>query len=169
MELKTLVRVSYFYCSNWKFGKVWIKGCNCVFAWLKPQHGITLNLFEVHWWLIYDQYSNWFGVPAKSGEWFGTLMIIRSTLGCTHCWKFVFIILWKWCHFECYSIVVLQLLSLTTDLWSRYSRRNFFFATGWCTRSCRPPVANELRHNRPVPPRRFDPVTILFSGIVGFR
>ena len=30
-------------------------------------------------------------------------------------------------------------------------------------------VANELRHNRPVPPRRFDPVTILFSGIVGFR
>ncbi|KAI5738699.1 hypothetical protein M8J77_010074 [Diaphorina citri] len=29
-------------------------------------------------------------------------------------------------------------------------------------------VANELRHKRPVPPKRFDCVTLLFSGIVGF-
>jgi guanylate cyclase soluble subunit beta len=29
-------------------------------------------------------------------------------------------------------------------------------------------VANELRHNRPVPARRYDCVTLLFSGIVGF-
>lgn len=29
-------------------------------------------------------------------------------------------------------------------------------------------VANELRHKRPVPPKRFDPVTVMFSGIVGF-
>lgn len=31
-----------------------------------------------------------------------------------------------------------------------------------------PLVANELRNNRPVPAKRFQPVTILFSGIVGF-
>lgn len=31
-----------------------------------------------------------------------------------------------------------------------------------------PTVANELRNNRPVPAKRFQPVTILFSGIVGF-
>lgn len=29
-------------------------------------------------------------------------------------------------------------------------------------------VATELRHCRPVPARRYDPVTLLFSGIVGF-
>lgn len=29
-------------------------------------------------------------------------------------------------------------------------------------------VANELRHSRPVPARRYDCVTLLFSGIVGF-
>lgn len=29
-------------------------------------------------------------------------------------------------------------------------------------------VANELRHQRPVPARRYDCVTLLFSGIVGF-
>ncbi|KAJ8944004.1 hypothetical protein NQ318_021719 [Aromia moschata] len=29
-------------------------------------------------------------------------------------------------------------------------------------------VANELRHKRPVPARRYDSVTLLFSGIVGF-
>lgn len=29
-------------------------------------------------------------------------------------------------------------------------------------------VATELRHQRPVPARRYDPVTLLFSGIVGF-
>ncbi len=29
-------------------------------------------------------------------------------------------------------------------------------------------VANDLRHNHPVPPRKFSCVTILFSGIVGF-
>ncbi|CAF4951925.1 unnamed protein product [Pieris macdunnoughi] len=29
-------------------------------------------------------------------------------------------------------------------------------------------VATELRHRRPVPARRYDPVTLLFSGIVGF-
>lgn len=29
-------------------------------------------------------------------------------------------------------------------------------------------VANELRHGRPVLPKRFDCVTLLFSGIVGF-
>lgn len=29
-------------------------------------------------------------------------------------------------------------------------------------------VANELRHKRPVPARRYDCVTLLFSGIVGF-
>ncbi|XP_019869558.1 guanylate cyclase soluble subunit beta-1 [Aethina tumida] len=29
-------------------------------------------------------------------------------------------------------------------------------------------VASELRHNRPVPPKKFDFVTLLFSGIVGF-
>lgn len=31
-----------------------------------------------------------------------------------------------------------------------------------------PTVANEIRSNRPVPAKRFQPVTILFSGIVGF-
>ncbi|XP_047121448.1 guanylate cyclase soluble subunit beta-1 [Schistocerca piceifrons] len=31
-----------------------------------------------------------------------------------------------------------------------------------------PSVANELRHRRPVPARRYDCVTLLFSGIVGF-
>lgn len=31
-----------------------------------------------------------------------------------------------------------------------------------------PTVANELRNNRPVPAKRYQPVTILFSGIVGF-
>ena len=31
-----------------------------------------------------------------------------------------------------------------------------------------PSVANELRHHRPVPARKFECVTILFSGIVGF-
>lgn len=31
-----------------------------------------------------------------------------------------------------------------------------------------PTVANELRNERPVPAKRFQPVTILFSGIVGF-
>lgn len=30
-------------------------------------------------------------------------------------------------------------------------------------------VANELRHKRPVPAKRYDNVTILFSGIVGFN
>ncbi|XP_068156138.1 guanylate cyclase soluble subunit beta-1 [Drosophila tropicalis] len=29
-------------------------------------------------------------------------------------------------------------------------------------------VANELRHQRPVPPKRYDFVTLMFSGIVGF-
>lgn len=29
-------------------------------------------------------------------------------------------------------------------------------------------VANELRHKRPVPAKRYDCVTLLFSGIVGF-
>lgn len=29
-------------------------------------------------------------------------------------------------------------------------------------------VANELRHSRPVPAKRYDSVTLLFSGIVGF-
>nr|ACB30188.2 soluble guanylyl cyclase beta subunit 1 [Bactrocera dorsalis] len=29
-------------------------------------------------------------------------------------------------------------------------------------------VANELRHQRPVLPKRYDPVTLMFSGIVGF-
>lgn len=29
-------------------------------------------------------------------------------------------------------------------------------------------VANELRHQRPVPAKRYDCVTLLFSGIVGF-
>ncbi|KPU80184.1 uncharacterized protein Dana_GF18416, isoform D [Drosophila ananassae] len=29
-------------------------------------------------------------------------------------------------------------------------------------------VANELRHQRPVPPKRYDSVTLMFSGIVGF-
>jgi len=29
-------------------------------------------------------------------------------------------------------------------------------------------VATELRHKRPVPPKRFECVTLLFSGIVGF-
>lgn len=29
-------------------------------------------------------------------------------------------------------------------------------------------VANELRHQRPVPANKFECVTILFSGIVGF-
>lgn len=29
-------------------------------------------------------------------------------------------------------------------------------------------VATELRHHRPVPARRYDTVTLLFSGIVGF-
>lgn len=29
-------------------------------------------------------------------------------------------------------------------------------------------VANELRHERPVPARRYESVTLLFSGIVGF-
>lgn len=29
-------------------------------------------------------------------------------------------------------------------------------------------VANELRHRRPVPAKRYDCVTLLFSGIVGF-
>ncbi|XP_066891503.1 guanylate cyclase soluble subunit beta-1 isoform X2 [Kogia breviceps] len=32
-----------------------------------------------------------------------------------------------------------------------------------------PSVANELRHKRPVPAKRYDDVTILFSGIVGFN
>ncbi|OQR70811.1 guanylate cyclase soluble subunit beta-1-like [Tropilaelaps mercedesae] len=31
-----------------------------------------------------------------------------------------------------------------------------------------PSVANELRHNRPVPAKKYDQVTILFSGVVGF-
>lgn len=31
-----------------------------------------------------------------------------------------------------------------------------------------PSVANELRHHRPVPARKYDEVTIMFSGIVGF-
>ncbi|XP_042896623.1 guanylate cyclase soluble subunit beta-1 [Parasteatoda tepidariorum] len=31
-----------------------------------------------------------------------------------------------------------------------------------------PSVANDLRHNRPVPARKYELVTILFSGIVGF-
>lgn len=30
-------------------------------------------------------------------------------------------------------------------------------------------VANELRHKHPVPAKRYDNVTILFSGIVGFN
>lgn len=30
-------------------------------------------------------------------------------------------------------------------------------------------MANELRHKRPVPAKRYDNVTILFSGIVGFN
>lgn len=30
-------------------------------------------------------------------------------------------------------------------------------------------VANDLRHHRPVPARKFACVTILFSGIVGFK
>ena len=30
-------------------------------------------------------------------------------------------------------------------------------------------VANELRHKHTVPARKFTPVTILFSGIVGFN
>lgn len=29
-------------------------------------------------------------------------------------------------------------------------------------------VANELRHSRPVPAKKYDCVTLLFSGIVGF-
>ncbi|GAB0092356.1 Guanylate cyclase [Sergentomyia squamirostris] len=29
-------------------------------------------------------------------------------------------------------------------------------------------VANELRHQRPVPPKRYDTVTVMFSGVVGF-
>lgn len=32
-----------------------------------------------------------------------------------------------------------------------------------------PSVANELRHGRPVAARRYEMVTLLFSGIVGFR
>lgn len=32
-----------------------------------------------------------------------------------------------------------------------------------------PSVANELRHKRPVPAKRYDNLTILFSGIVGFN
>lgn len=32
-----------------------------------------------------------------------------------------------------------------------------------------PTVANELRHGRPVAARRYEMVTLLFSGIVGFR
>lgn len=31
-----------------------------------------------------------------------------------------------------------------------------------------PSVANELRHERPVPAKKFDCVTLLFSGVVGF-
>ena len=29
-------------------------------------------------------------------------------------------------------------------------------------------VANELRHERPVPAKRYENVTLLFSGVVGF-
>ncbi|RZF48540.1 hypothetical protein LSTR_LSTR011155 [Laodelphax striatellus] len=32
-----------------------------------------------------------------------------------------------------------------------------------------PSVANELRHMRPVAPKRYDSVTLLFSGVVGFK
>ncbi|XDV14993.1 hypothetical protein PO909_015148 [Leuciscus waleckii] len=40
----------------------------------------------------------------------------------------------------------------------------------WLLYSVLPPsVANELRHKRPVPAKRYDNVTILFSGIVGFN
>ena len=31
-----------------------------------------------------------------------------------------------------------------------------------------PSVANELRHHRPVPAKKYECVTILFSGIIGF-
>ncbi len=31
-----------------------------------------------------------------------------------------------------------------------------------------PSVANELRHQRPVPAKKYECVTLLFSGIVGF-
>ena len=31
-----------------------------------------------------------------------------------------------------------------------------------------PSVANDLRHRRPVPARRFESVTVMFSGMVGF-
>ena len=31
-----------------------------------------------------------------------------------------------------------------------------------------PTVANELRHKRPVPAKKFDCVTLMFSGIAGF-
>lgn len=49
-----------------------------------------------------------------------------------------------------------------------------FFSASFCSflrvlYSILPPsVANELRHNRPVPAKKYDQVTILFSGVVGF-
>ena len=32
-----------------------------------------------------------------------------------------------------------------------------------------PSVANELRHQRPVPAKKYECVTLLFSGVVGFN
>lgn len=61
-------------------------------------------------------------------------------------------------------------LAAALDYSAAYNSRPSFHPPLRLLYSVLPPsVANELRHKRPVPAKRYDNVSILFSGIVGFN
>ena len=58
-------------------------------------------------------------------------LISGPNLGCCHWWEFVYsydIILWRWCHSECNSIIEQQHLLWVSNLWGVFITQSFLTA-----------------------------------------